>query len=178
MKIILSVLMFLNIFSGSDDEPLEVQQKEFNHIDRGQFLDNLSQYLDSSFTFAATGDILIHDYLYEDVKTGDGYDFQSRVENVAPYLQQQDLVFMNQETPIGGEELGLSGYPTFNAPEEVADLLGYFGADIVNLANNHTLDRSTDGVLATAENLRLNGGLIMSVQTSAGKTWNATEYLQ
>ena len=157
MKIILSVLLFLNIFSGSDDEPLEAHAKEFNHIDKEQFYDNLSQYLDSSFTFAATGDILIHDYLYEDVRTEEGYDFTSRVESVAPYLQQQDLVFMNQETPIGGEELGLSGYPTFNAPEEVADLLSYFDADIVNFANNHTLDRSAEGVLATAENLTERG---------------------
>lgn len=69
MKIILSVLMFLNLFSGSDDEQFETHQKAFNHIDKGLFLDNLSQYVDSSFTFAATGDILIHDYLYEDVRT-------------------------------------------------------------------------------------------------------------
>src|SRR5699024_12181361 len=126
-------------------------------IDEGALYQNISQYLDSSFTFAATEDILVHDYLYEDVMTEDGYDFTSRVETVAPYLQQQDLVFMKQETPIGGEELGLSGYPTFNAPEEVADMLSYFDADIVNFGNNHTLDRSTEGVVQTAENLTERG---------------------
>ncbi|WP_035811776.1 CapA family protein [Jeotgalicoccus saudimassiliensis] len=154
MKIILSVFMFLNLLSDSGEE---IVHKEFNQIDRTRFLDNLSQYTERSFTFAATGDILIHDYLYEDVETTDGYDFESRVESVAPYLQQQDLVFMNQETPIGGEALGLSGYPAFNAPEEVADLLSYFDADIVNFANNHTLDRGADGVIATAENLTERG---------------------
>ncbi|MCK1976842.1 CapA family protein [Jeotgalicoccus huakuii] len=154
MKILLSVLMFFSFFSNSETEPLQGDTKNFETIDQDAFLQNLSQYLDSSFTFAATGDILVHDYLYEDVQTEDGYDFVSRVETVAPYLQQQDLVFLNQETPIGGEELGLSGYPTFNAPEEVADLLSYFNADIVNLANNHTLDRSAEGIAATTENLK------------------------
>lgn len=171
MQILLSVLLFLNIFASSDNAPLEVYTKEFNTIDKEAFFANLGQYLDSSMTFAATGDILIHDYLYEDVQTADGYDFTSRVETVAPYLQKQDLVFMNQETPIGGEELGLSGYPTFNAPEEVADLLSYFDADVVNFANNHTLDRSTDGVLATAENLTERGidyiGANVSAEDSA-----------
>lgn len=157
MHILFSLFLLFNIFAAVDNEPLEVQTKEFNTINKDAFLTNLSQYLDRSITFAATGDILVHDYLYEDVETADGYDFTSRVEAVAPYLQKQDLVFMNQETPIGGEELGLSGYPTFNAPEEVADLLSYFGADVVNFANNHTLDRSTDGVLATAKNLTERG---------------------
>lgn len=111
-----------------------------------------------SFDFRATGDILVHDYLYEDVKQDDGsYDFNSRVKSIEPYLKDADFVYLNQETPIGGEELGLSGYPTFNAPEEVADLLEYLHADVVNLANNHILDRSTDGVLKTVERLKERG---------------------
>lgn len=157
MELILSVLLFLNIFSSPEEESLQVYEKEFNTINKESFFDNLNQHMDSSFTFAATGDILIHDYLYEDVQTADGYDFSSRVETVAPYLQQQDLVFLNQETPIGGEELGLSGYPTFNAPVEVADLLNDLNADIVNLANNHTLDRSAEGIVKTVENLNERG---------------------
>lgn len=108
-----------------------------------------------SFVFSSTGDVLIHDYLYEDVEQPDGrYDFNSRVKDVEPYLDRADFVYINQETPIGGEELGLSGYPTFNAPKEVADLLEYLHADVVNLANNHILDRSTDGILKTVERLK------------------------
>lgn len=36
--------------------------------------------------------------------------------------------------------LGVSGYPAFNAPEEIGDALINTGFDIVNLANNHMLD--------------------------------------
>ncbi|GEM_PF-6439010 len=35
MKVILSVLLFLNIFSGSqEEEPLEIYEKEFNSINK------------------------------------------------------------------------------------------------------------------------------------------------
>ena len=154
MKFLPIVIMFFSFFTSNTTDEVASLERDFQMIDEGALYQNISQYLDSSFTFAATGDILVHDYLYEDVMTEDGYDFTSRVETVAPYLQQQDLVFLNQETPIGGEELTLSGYPTFNAPVEVADLLAYFDADIVNLANNHTLDRGAEGIERTTENLK------------------------
>lgn len=44
MKIILSVLLFLNIFGGSDEEPLEARTKEFNSINKEALFENLSQY--------------------------------------------------------------------------------------------------------------------------------------
>lgn len=154
MKFLPIVIMFFSFFTSNTTDEVASLERDFQMIDEEALYQNISQYLDSSFTFAATGDILVHDYLYEDVMTEDGYDFTSRVETVAPYLQQQDLVFLNQETPIGGEELTLSGYPTFNAPVEVADLLAYFDADIVNLANNHTLDRGAEGIERTTENLK------------------------
>jgi poly-gamma-glutamate synthesis protein (capsule biosynthesis protein) len=154
MKFLPIVIMFFSFFTSNTTDEVASLERDFQMIDEGALYQNISQYLDSSFTFAATGDILVHDYLYEDVMTEDGYDFTSRVETVAPYLQQQDLVFLNQETPIGGEELTLSGYPTFNAPVEVADLLAYFDAGIVNLANNHTLDRGAEGIERTTENLK------------------------
>lgn len=42
---------------------------------------------------------------------------------------------------IGGEEIGLSSYPSFNSPYEVGDALKDAGVQIVSMANNHTLDR-------------------------------------
>lgn len=134
------------------DKPLEQLSGDAIHTVIDTHFD-----LETSFSFAATGDVLIHDHLYEDVETESGYDFISRVDEVAPYLQDKDLVFMNQETPIGGEALRLSGYPMFNAPLEAADLLDHLNADIVSLANNHTLDRSTEGVERTTDVLKEKG---------------------
>ncbi|MFC3420104.1 CapA family protein [Salinicoccus hispanicus] len=165
------ILMFMMLswpFGGEVDSAVhEAYAKDIGPVS-GEKIDHVvSTYFEKSFTFAATGDVLIHDHLYEDVATESGYDFISRVDEVAPYLKNQDLVFLNQETPIGGEELRLSGYPAFNAPLETADLLEYLNADIVSLANNHALDRSTLGVEKTTEILNEKGIEYVGANASA-----------
>ncbi|WP_411842394.1 CapA family protein [Salinicoccus sp. HZC-1] len=152
MKFLLPIFLFLGIFGGlSDDGPNENFDKEMTQLEPDSVEAIIAEHFVQSFSFGAAGDVLIHDHLYEDVKTEDGYDFVSRVEEVSPYLQKQDLVFLNQETPIGGEALGLSGYPNFNSPIEAADLLEAFGTDIVSNANNHTLDKKEAGILRTID---------------------------
>ncbi len=95
-------------------------------------------------TLSAVGDILIHDRVYDDAKVKGGYDFYPMLEAVEPYLNDATVTFANQETMIGGEELGLSSYPAFNSPVEVGDVLKEVGVDIVSVANNHTLDRGEE----------------------------------
>ncbi|WAA10900.1 CapA family protein [Fervidibacillus albus] len=92
------------------------------------------------------GDILIHDWVYEDAETKDGYDFKPMFEPIKFALQEPDLLMANQETVLGGVELGLSSYPTFNSPYEVGDALIDSGVDIVSTANNHTLDRGEKAI--------------------------------
>ncbi|MBP1964380.1 CapA family protein [Paenibacillus aceris] len=93
-------------------------------------------------TLAAIGDVLIHSEVYQDAKQKDGtYHFSGMFESVQRYLREPDLLVANQETMIGGKELRLSGYPSFNSPHEVGDALKKAGVDLVTVANNHTLDR-------------------------------------
>ena len=66
-------------------------------------------------------------------------DVQKKVKN-------SDISFINQETILGGEELGLSGYPTFNSPTEIAKDLEDVGFNLVNLATNHCLDKFETGI--------------------------------
>ncbi len=94
-----------------------------------------------TISLAAIGDILIHDRVYNVAKTKEGYDFKPFLKKVKPTLQAADITFANQETMIGGEEIGLSSYPSFNSPYEVGDALKDAGVQIVSMANNHTLDR-------------------------------------
>ena len=61
-------------------------------------------------------------------------------------LEKPDILTANQESRLGGLELGLSGYPMFNSPHEVADALVHTGVDIVSTANNHTLDKGEKGI--------------------------------
>lgn len=92
-------------------------------------------------TLSAIGDILIHDRVYDDAETKDGYDFMPMLERVAPFLDDTTITFANEETMIGGEKLGLSSYPGFNSPTEIGDALKQVGVDVVSIANNHSLDR-------------------------------------
>ncbi len=96
----------------------------------------------------AIGDILIHDRVYEDALTENTYDFKPMLANVKGMLEKPDLLLANQETILGGVEMGLSSYPTFNSPQEVGDAFIDAGVDIVSTANNHSLDKGERGILA------------------------------
>lgn len=94
------------------------------------------------------GDILLHTPL---AKSGElpegGYDFSAVFANMEEKIQAADLALVNQEVIIGGEELGVSGYPAFNAPYELGDALMDAGFDIVLHATNHALDKRKQGIL-------------------------------
>ncbi|GAF11813.1 hypothetical protein JCM19045_950 [Bacillus sp. JCM 19045] len=112
-----------------------------------QLLGTDNKLFSKTATISTIGDILIHDRVYDDARTNDGFDFVPMLEDVAPYLEAADVTIANQETMIGGEELGLSGYPAFNSPFEVGDALKASGVDVVTLANNHTLDRGPQVIM-------------------------------
>ncbi|MDQ0859553.1 CapA family protein [Bacillus sp. V2I10] len=102
----------------------------------------------SAVTLSAFGDILIHGRVYNDAKTGSGtYDFKPMIKDVKPLIGKSDITFANQETMIGGTEIGLSTYPSFNSPFEVVDAFQDAGVDIAGIANNHTLDRGEKAIL-------------------------------
>ncbi|TSJ69485.1 CapA family protein [Allobacillus sp. SKP2-8] len=109
---------------------------------------------ETSITLNAIGDILVHQPVYEDAKTEDGYNFKPMFEPVKSLISDADITIANQETILGGAELGLSTYPSFNSPYEVADALQYVGVDIVSMANNHTLDRGEQAIMNATDYLR------------------------
>ena len=99
-------------------------------------------------SFMGVGDNLIHDTVYNDALQSDGtYDFKKMYSNFKKDAQNSDISFINQETVLGGEDLGLSGYPTFNSPSEIAQNLEDTGFNLVNLATNHCLDQSEQGII-------------------------------
>mgnify|MGYP000014396250 CR=1 FL=1 len=95
----------------------------------------------------AFGDNLIHNTIYTSARTGSGYDFKPILLDVKEYIQNFDIRFINQETILGGTELGLSTYPAFNTPQEMGDALLDAGFNLISLANNHTLDRGERAVI-------------------------------
>lgn len=102
----------------------------------------------SEATIGGIGDILIHDTVYEDAKTNDGYDFNPALKPVHSLLQKPDFLIANQESIPGGTEIGISNYPSFNSPQEIIDALMNAGVDMVTTANNHSLDRGERAILS------------------------------
>ncbi|WP_080875782.1 CapA family protein [Oceanobacillus timonensis] len=100
-----------------------------------------TDWIDPKVTISAIGDILIHDRVYDDAWDGKTYDFKPMLAAVADDLRASDMTVANQETIMGGEDIGLSGYPNFNSPFEIGDALQDAGVDMVTMANNHTMDR-------------------------------------
>lgn len=93
------------------------------------------------------GDILLHTPVAKSGMQEDGsYNFDAVFENVKDEITAADLAIVNQEVVIGGEELGITGYPSFNAPYELGDALVDAGFDVVLHATNHTLDKGGKGV--------------------------------
>mgnify|MGYP000700733201 CR=1 FL=1 len=61
-------------------------------------------------------------------------------------VQAADIAIVNQEVIIGGEELGVSGYPSFNAPYEVADALAETGFDVICMEQIMRWIRGKNGI--------------------------------
>ncbi|MGM9881795.1 MAG: CapA family protein, partial [Bacilli bacterium] len=101
-----------------------------------------------------TGDNLIHDGIYKEANKNanyNGYDFTPMYSYLKEIVEPYDLAYYNQETILGGEEIGLSTYPCFNSPYEVGDAMIDAGFNLVSLATNHTLDRGEKAVLNSYE---------------------------
>ena len=109
---------------------------------------------ESRVSFLAAGDNIIHEQVYVDAKnraakSGDKskkYDFVSMYADISNFIASADLAFVNQETPLGGDELGIAGYPNFNGPQDAGKALVEVGFDIVNIATNHMLDKKEVGL--------------------------------
>lgn len=98
-------------------------------------------------TLVMVGDILLHTPVAESGLREDGsYDFSAVFAHTEEEISAADLALVNQEVILGGTELGISGYPAFNAPYELGDSLVDAGFDVVLHATNHALDKGAKGI--------------------------------
>ena len=140
-KIVIIVLLLLVAIAGfyygynklsSSNNKVEVKEEE-----------KPKEY---SASLVMVGDLLVHDRLYNAMKTSDGYDFKPALTYIKDIVKEYDIAYYNQETILGGEEIGLSSYPSFNSPYEVGDAMIDAGFNLVSLATNHTLDRGEKAI--------------------------------
>ena len=140
-KIVIIVLLLLVAIAGfyygynklsSSNNKVEVKEEE-----------KPKEY---SASLVMVGDLLVHDRLYNAMKTSDGYNFKPALTYIKDIVKDYDIAYYNQETILGGEEIGLSSYPAFNSPYEVGDAMIDTGFNLVSLATNHTLDRGEKAI--------------------------------
>ena len=102
-----------------------------------------------SFTIAASGDILIHGAVARRAAAyagGDGYDFTPMLAPTEPWIAAADLAICHLEGALSPTNTGLSYYPLFVAPYQVADAIAAAGYDACSLAGNHALDGGEPGL--------------------------------
>lgn len=117
-------------------------------------MDNPNGSVDETQTveLVMVGDILLHDPVEAAAKKEDGtYDFHFLFAEIQDEIAAADVALVNQEVIIGGEELGVSGYPAFNAPYEIADTLQDAGFDVICHGTNHALDKGGAGIRNTIQ---------------------------
>ena len=107
----------------------------------------LTTKVNASASVVAVGDNLIHPVVYNDAKVGSNkYDFKPMYKHVKSNIQQADFAYVNQESPIGGDDKPYSGFKQFNTPSDVTKAIVDSGFNIINGANNHSLDQGDSGV--------------------------------
>ena len=126
---------------------------------------------ESTFTLAATGDILMHMAVINSGKDGSSYNFDSIFTYFQDYVSAADLAVANLETTLAGTAGGYkySGYPRFNCPDEIVDGVINAGFDLLLTANNHAYDTSTTGLHRTVEVVREKGLMNLGTKQDAAE---------
>jgi|LSQX01.3.fsa_nt_gb poly-gamma-glutamate synthesis protein (capsule biosynthesis protein) len=104
-------------------------------------------FQDYDITLMSVGDNLLHMGVIETGKQTDGtYNYSFLFDGISDFLDYADIKMINQETILGGNQLGFSGFPAFNSPTEVGDAIASAGFNVVLQASNHSADKKLEGI--------------------------------
>ena len=113
--IIIGFFAFFGINYLKSDKKSEHQTKIVDDKEKQPIIEEPKE---KRMSLVAVGDALIHGAVYQDAYIGNNnYDFSPMFTSIAPLIKDYDLRYYNQETIIGGKDLGISHYPTFNSPD-------------------------------------------------------------
>ena len=114
-----------------------------------EVMPEMDKPISKEITLMAVGDNLMHMGIVASGKQADGsYDYSMLYADIADFLAAADIKVINQETILGGNERGFSGYPRFNSPTEVGDAIAAAGFNVVLHASNHSADQGIAGLLS------------------------------
>lgn len=155
--IIVLILIIIGIFLGyKEKENINISDLSEKSMNTELKEENKEENKEEVYTasMVMVGDYLIHSSIYNEAHKNanyNGYDFKPMLELIKPIVSEYDIKYYNQETILGGSEIGLSDYPTFNSPYEAGDDMLDAGFNLVSLATNHTMDRGRKAILNSRE---------------------------
>ncbi len=124
-----------------------------------------------SLRILCVGDVMAHETQIKAqyVSAESGYDFTDNFQYVAKYIADADVAICNVETTFAGGKP--TGYPSFNAPDELAAALAAAGFDTAVTCNNHSLDKGRSGLERTLQILREQGFRTAGTQLEGEKEY-------
>ncbi len=134
---LICVILIDNYNRTKDEQKLE-KKKEDGKTDISETDKKNNEPDEPSYyvTLLALGQNYMNDSVIHSGQQEDGsssYDFL--FEGVKEELDRADISAMCIGSVIGGNSLGVSGYPTFNSPEEFCDAVIATGIDAAAMAN-------------------------------------------
>lgn len=137
--------------SGTADAGPENSERQLSQ----KLSENVTAESQEEYKIVMVGDVLLHTPVEESCRRPDGsYDYDSLFTHTNDEISAADLALVNQEVIIGGSELGISGYPCFNADFSLCDSLVRTGFDVICHATNHAMDKGRAGLINCAEHWR------------------------
>lgn len=127
-------------------------------------------------TIDAVGDVILHQAVIDGGLVNPGeddpqYDFTQDFSYISWIIAKSDLAIANYEGTLAGEPY--SGFPSFSAPDAIADALYAAGFRAVCTANNHCIDKGLDGVIRTATVFSERGFTVVGTRSSTASSMDS-----
>lgn len=100
-----------------------------------------------SLSMLVAGNIVLNQNMIKDALIqGNTYKFDYLFKDIDVLENNYDLKYYNQESIIGGQDLGYSLNNLYNSPKEIGDAMISQGFNLISLANYHSFDKRESGI--------------------------------
>jgi len=189
-KLCTVLILTITLFSGcSEKKTQEKTTSDTNYENQNSTIDELPENEEAeqaeihSLSFIGCGDNIIYGTKEARIhaqNTGSSrpYNYKPYYADVSDIINDADIAFINQETLMCGDGYSLSYYPMFNSPQELGYDLKELGFDVVNIANNHMLDKGADGLESTISFWKDMDGVVMTGGYENQQDYDTVRYIE
>ena len=155
LLILLAILSF--VMYGNVQLAMENSGSDIEMVSDDKAETNTSPEENIDIKIAVCGDIVAHTGLNSEALQPDGsYDYRQMMEGAASVVESADLALVTLETTFP-KTTDYTGFPLFKSPSGLAKSLADVGFDLINTANNHSMDSYQSGLIRTLDVLDENG---------------------